>query len=98
VWLDTQGAEGEEPPEPIKRIYQLTQEWLNTPYGTPEYEQLINEVITINVENLYYFGTVSTSPTVWIVGNRLANAPQDDGAFGAWYTAPYMHETFFIRQ
>jgi len=97
VWLDTKGAEGEEPPESIKRIYELVQEWENTPYGTPEYKQLINEVIKINVENLYYFGTVSAPPLLFIISNRLGNAPQEDGTFGAWQTAPWMYETFFIR-
>jgi peptide/nickel transport system substrate-binding protein len=97
VWLDSNGAQGEEPPEEIKHLWQLVQDWLNTPAGTPEYEQLINEAIKINVDNLYYFGTVTAPPQVWIVGNRLGNAPQDDAVFGAWYSFPYMYDTFFIR-
>jgi len=96
VWLETKGAAGEEPPETIKHLYQVVMDWLNTPSGTPEYEGLIHEAIEINVENLYFFGTVTSPPQVRIVSNRLGNAPKDDAVFGAWYTYPYMNDTFFI--
>jgi peptide/nickel transport system substrate-binding protein len=97
-WLDTDGAEGIEPTEDIKRAWDLTQQWLNTPNTSPEYETLINEVIKINVEGLYYFGTVSSPPYVWIIHNRIGNIPREDGQSGSWGSKPYLHETFFIRQ
>jgi peptide/nickel transport system substrate-binding protein len=96
VWLDTNGADGIEPTDQVKELYALVQEWLNTPDGTPEYEARINEIIKINVENLYYFGTVSAVPQVWLVSNRVGNAPEDDGVAGAWGPNPYLLETYFI--
>ncbi|MEM7536388.1 MAG: ABC transporter substrate-binding protein, partial [Chloroflexota bacterium] len=98
VWLDTEGADGIEPPDDIKRIYELVQQWLETPHGTDEYISLINEVITLNVENLYYFGTVSSPPRVWIIHNRMGNVPAEDGQLGAWGARPYLHETYYIKQ
>jgi len=94
VWLDTKGAEGEEPPQQIKELYDLTMQWLNTPADTPEYTTLINQIIKINVENLYYFGTVSAAPRVVVISNRLNNIPREDGNFMS--RNRYMPETFFI--
>ena len=96
VWLDTNGANGEEPPQPVKDIYKLTMEWLDTAAGTPEYTNLINQVIKINVENLYYVGTVSAAPRVVVISNRLGNIPREDGAFEPRST--YMPESFFLSQ
>jgi peptide/nickel transport system substrate-binding protein len=96
VWLDSNGADGIEPPDEIKHLYDLVQQWLNTPEGTPEYTALINEILKINVENLYYFGTVSAVPQVWLVSNRVGNAPLDDGVAGAWGPNPYLYDTYFI--
>ncbi|MGC9522989.1 MAG: ABC transporter substrate-binding protein [Anaerolineae bacterium] len=96
-WLDTDGAEGTEPPDDVKRMYDLTMQWLQQPYGTDEYASLINEVITINVENLYYFGTVSAAPMVVAANAKMVNVPIDDGVFNAWAMTPYLPETWFLQ-
>jgi hypothetical protein len=71
---------------------------LNTSAGTPEYKTLINKIITTNVKNLYFFGTVSAPPRVVVVNNRIGNMPQDDGKLGSSMLHPYMPETAYIRQ
>ena len=98
LWLDTNGEQGEEPPDQIKELYALVQEWLNTPTGTEEYTQLINQIIRINVENLYFFGTVSAPPRVVVVNNRLLNMPGDGGFVGGSMFGPYLPETAFIHE
>lgn len=100
VWLDSNARgevppKGEEPPQQIKDLYRLTFEWLNTAAGTPEYTELINQVIKINVENLYYIGTVSAGPNVVVISNRMGNAPRDDGNFMS--RNRYMLETYFLK-
>ena len=95
-WLDTDGAEGIEPPETVKRIYNLTMEWLDEPFGTERYEELIKEVITLNVENLYYFGTVSDPPGINVRSNRLGNTEGKDGPLAGLHH--YYLEALFIRQ
>jgi len=96
-WLDSGGKEGIEPPAEIKQLYQDVQDWLNTPAGTPEYTALINKIIAANVNNLYFFGTVSAPPRVVVVNDRLGNMPQDDGMLGSSMLHPYMPEAAFIR-
>jgi peptide/nickel transport system substrate-binding protein len=97
-WLDSKGAQGEEPPQQIKELYQLVQEWLNTQAGTPQYTELSNKIIKINVENLYFFGTVSAPPRVVITSDRIGNLPGEDGGFGSEMLRPYLPEVAFIRQ
>jgi peptide/nickel transport system substrate-binding protein len=96
-WLDTNGAQGIEPPAEIKQLYKDVQDWLDTPTGTPEYTALIKKIITTNVINLYYFGTVSAPPRVFAISNKIGNMPQDDGTVGTSGTHPYMPETAFFR-
>ncbi len=97
-WLDTDGAAGEEPPETIKHLFQLSQDWLAAEAGTPEYEALTKELIKINVENLYFFGTVSAPPRVVITSDRMGNLPGTDGAFGSEMLRPYLPEVAYIKQ
>ncbi len=98
LWLDTDGAQGEEPPDHIKELYALVQEWLDTPIGTEEYTQLINQIIKMNVENLYFFGTVSAPPRVVVVNNRVLNMPGDGGFLAGSMFGPYLPETAFIDE
>lgn len=96
-WWDSKGVEGEEPPQQIKDLFELVEKWLDTPRTDPEYETLINQIIKVNVENLYYFGTVSAPPRVVIVNNRLGNLPEADGSLGSAMLRVYLPETAYIR-
>jgi peptide/nickel transport system substrate-binding protein len=97
-WLDSNGEEGIEPPDEVKHIYELVWEWLAAPHGSAEYEAKVKELIKLNVENLYFFGTTSSPPAVFVYGNRLGNAPEEGAVVGWGILAPYMVDTFFIRQ
>ena len=96
-WLDTNGAQGIEPPAEIKQLYKDVNDWLNTPAGTPEYTALIKKIITTNVNNLYFFGTVSAPPRVFAISNKIGNMPGPEGMLGSAMTHPYMPETAFLR-
>ena len=102
-WWDSQkgGGQGgisEEPPELIKRMFELSDEWLKEPRGTERYEELINELITINVENLFYFGTVSAAPRPFMVNDRVGNAPAEDFAFTVGVLQPYLPDTWYLKE
>ena len=49
-WLDSDGAEGEEPPQDIKDIWDIAEEWRLEKRGTERYQQLSNQLIRRNVE------------------------------------------------
>jgi len=96
-WWDTKGAEGQEPPQEVKDLFGLVDQWLDTPRTDPNYTTLINQIIKINVDNLYYFGTVSAPPRVVVVNNRIGNLPEADGSLGSSMLRVYLPETAFIR-
>ncbi len=93
-----QGGEQIEPPELVKRMFELSEEWLREPRGTERYTELINELITINVENLFYFGTVSAPPRPYLINDRVGNAPAEDFVFTVGVWQPYLPETWYIRE
>ena len=59
---------------------------------------IANEIQRLNVENLYFIGTVSAPPRVFVVSDRLRNAPREDGIWGARVMTPYLTEQFFIAE
>jgi peptide/nickel transport system substrate-binding protein len=75
-WLDSDGAEGIEPPEIIKELWDLTVQWLAEPNGTERYMELGRRIFQINAENCWLIGTVGLVPRVAVVANTVHNAPE----------------------
>ena len=98
IWLDTDGAEGVESPDEIQQVYQLVQQWLVEPAGTEAYERLIKEIMTLNVENMWFFGTVTAPPYILTISSRVRNHPGEDGFTGGAHLAHVHHEMWYIRQ
>lgn len=96
-WYDTKGKEGEEPPEEIRKIFNLADGWLNVAYGTEKYVKLANELITLNVKGLYLIGTVESSPRPVIRKNGLRNARREGGQFRPGFGA-YMTDQWFFEK
>ena len=99
-WYDTKEKEGEEPPEEIKRIFNLVDEWLATS-STEEkkYRKLANELITLNVNGLYLIGTVEACAYPSIIKNGFRNVRRGEALF-AWRGTYgfYMMEQFFFEK
>jgi len=98
-WYDTNGKEGEEPPEEIKKIFNLVDEWLATPRGAKKYVKLTKELISLNVKGLYLIGTVEACPYPSIIKNGLRNVRRENALF-AWRGTYgfYMMEQFFFEK
>ena len=98
-WLDSDGAGGEEPPQDIKDIWDIAQEWQLEKRGTERYQQLSNQLIRRNVEGQYYIGLVSMPPTVVILNNRVGNMERDGGVFASLPPLmPFMPDTWFLTE
>ncbi|MCK4617668.1 hypothetical protein KAT45_02070, partial [Candidatus Aerophobetes bacterium] len=96
-WYDTKGKEGEEPPQEIRKIFNLADEWLNVAYGTEKYVKLANELITLNVKGFYLIGMVESSPRPVIRKNGLRNARREGGQFRPGLGA-YMTDQWFFEK
>jgi peptide/nickel transport system substrate-binding protein len=77
-WLDTKGAEGMEPPDVVKELWETSEAWRQTPNGTDEYRALGLKMLQLNAESLWCIGTVGLVPRVGIVKNTVHNAPNKD--------------------
>lgn len=74
-WYSSNGAEGEEPPEEIKNIFSLVEQWKVTIPGSEQYITLGKELMKANLDGLYLIGTVIDIPGPTVISNRLGNVP-----------------------
>jgi peptide/nickel transport system substrate-binding protein len=76
-WYNTNGAEGEEPPEWAKRMFDIATEWKTVVPGSARYEELGAELVRLNLENMTIIGTIGELPKPVVVGNDLGNVLMD---------------------
>jgi len=75
-WHQTDGKEGEEPPEDWKRFYNLVDEW-HAATSHEEYVQLAQQIFDFLIlKKLVVIGTVGFSPYPVIAKNSLGNFPK----------------------
>jgi peptide/nickel transport system substrate-binding protein len=99
LWFSSEGADGIEPPEAAKMVYNNWQKMLLSP--DDERIRLGKELLRSQAENLYTIGTVSDLPMLlFIARDNMGNIPgetllldQAAGQFG-----PYHPETFFFKK
>ncbi len=96
-WLDTQGAEGSEPPADVKRIREIRELVMGEPDEAKRTEML-QEVFEIHMNNLWSIGIVVDDPKfgqLTVVNNRLRNVVTWSIA-GEWY--PAVPAQWFINE
>jgi len=96
-WFNSNGAEGIEPPEEIKDLYNKCIKFSTLKPGSDEYMALGKEILTTVVKNLWFIG-VTVSPRVIIISNRLGNTPTE-GVFAYDYNfwKPYRGDTWYFK-
>jgi len=97
TWFETQGAQGEEPPQDMKDAVAA---WQNArAIGTPE--ALIEgckAVVRANAEGAWTIGTVGAFPQPLIISNELHNVPETGWASWDWaYMVRYHPEQFYLQ-
>jgi peptide/nickel transport system substrate-binding protein len=83
IWYNTNGTEGEEPPDPVKRLYELQSGRVQTTPGSDLDETLAEEIYQIHYDNLYIFALVENVNYALIVDADLGNVQSDGQAIGA---------------
>lgn len=94
LWYRTNGAEGEEPPEPIKRIYELHEGRIAVPPASAEDKALTDEIYQIHYDNLYVFNIVEEVRYALVTNAKLGNVPSGGQAIAANNSG----EQFFYRE
>jgi len=84
-WFDSDGEEGEEPPDDIKRQWELADQYLAAPYGSQEQFDIGKELYTNHFESLYVIGTIQRPPQPLLFKSDLCNTPPNDtDAIWSW--------------
>jgi len=98
LWYQTNGEQGEEPPQQMKDLL-TTWEQMKSTLDEDERTQLGKEILKQQAENLWTIGTVGMAPVPIIAATNLRNVPEEqlwgwDCFFGqvfdsvTWYLQP----------
>ena len=100
LWHLSKGEAGEEPPDEVKTLYRLIEEWTISLPETDEYRKLGKEVLTIHAKNLWALGDLCTGPQPVVFANNLRNTP-DKGPFiwpGQRFWKLYQPDQWFFKK
>jgi peptide/nickel transport system substrate-binding protein len=99
LWDESGGENGEEPPDWIKRMFEIAREWRTLLPGEQRYNELCAELVRLNQENMTIIGTVAELPTPAVVSDSLGNVPEFNYVhfnFGISY--PYRADQWFFKE
>ena len=98
-WKATDGADGIEPPDSIKRLYELADEFVQVPLGSAESDAIGAEMVDIHVDNLWKIGVVGDLLTPVIHSNNLGNfTPVTAKAYDYYWAYPYRPVQWFLTE
>ena len=98
-WRATNGASGTEPPDDVKTLWDLTDEWKSTPPTDPRYAELGQQIVEIHREHMWLIGTVTSTPAITIVSRALGNVPEwKINAFEYYRMYPQRTDQWFFTE
>ncbi len=77
-WVLSDGERGEEPPQWVKRFYEIEDELKQVELGSEEFKRLGKELCTNNLNNMAHIGVIGMTPKPTIVNAKLRNVPDDN--------------------
>ena len=96
-WYNTNGASGEEPPQELKDLRKLVDEWIVLAPSNPLYVEKGKQMMNIFAKNLWYIG-LTVAPRVVMISNKLGNTPKEGtfaNDYSFWY--PYMGDAWYFK-
>jgi len=95
-WLETDGAEGVEPPADAQRVYEVVGELYFNAIGTERHQELVREMLDLHIDNTWLIGVVGDVPAPMIVRNRVGNVMDETFDFLAF--SYYRHHAYKAYQ
>ncbi|WP_343563499.1 ABC transporter substrate-binding protein [Kiloniella sp. b19] len=97
-WKQSGGTEGVEPPADIKKLWDLTDQFLQKAPGTAENEELGQELAAIHNRNFIRMGVIGNVSAPVIKHNRVKNIPLFSAATYDYYrTYPFRPSQWYIE-
>jgi peptide/nickel transport system substrate-binding protein len=75
-WRDSGGTQGEEPPDWVKQLYSLADEWKTVLPGSDRFNEIGQEMVRINLDNMALIGTVGRLPAPTVINKNLRNVTE----------------------
>jgi peptide/nickel transport system substrate-binding protein len=98
-WHNSNGEQGIEPPDDIKPLWDMADQWKSTLPGTDEYLSLGQELVEVQMDRGMIIGTITAEPVTTIVSRRLGNVPQlKVNAFEYYRTYPYRTDQWYFKE
>ena len=82
-WMQSDGEDGEEPPQEIKDLWAAGEAFLEASYGSDEWLELGKEFYRLSMGGLYQIGTIQRPPQPLLFKTNLRNTPPNDTT-GQW--------------
>jgi len=97
LWYDTEGEEGEEPPELLKNQLRLAEQMQNA-VSKEEMIRLGKKLLRVAAENLWTIRIVD-NPVPVVVKNNLRNVPEENWtSWGVFDEVPLQPSQFFFKK
>ena len=98
MWYSSDGQDGEEPPEDIRRALELHDRMRNT-YDPDEAVSMGMQIMEISRERFFYMGISTPPPGYGIVRKDFRNVPRSmPGAGGFMPPGPTRPEQYFVAE
>jgi len=98
-WKRSGGTEGIEPPDDVKKLWELATRFIQVPLGSEESNRIGKEIVDIHVANLFKIGTVGKVRAPVMHRNDLANFKTFTAKTYDYYWAyPYRPNQWYLKQ
>ena len=98
-WHDSGGASGVEPPDDIKQLWPLADEFKSQPIGSEEIARVGNEIVKIFADNLLYIGLVGDIPSPVYINDRVGNFQEfTTKSYNYYWSYPFRPTQWFIKE
>jgi peptide/nickel transport system substrate-binding protein len=98
-WHESNGEKGEEPPEDVKLLWELTDKFKTLLPGSPEYIETGQEIGDIHMRNVFLIGIIGPTPAPMIMRNRVGNlVPLEVTGFEFYREYPVHPEQWFVKE
>jgi peptide/nickel transport system substrate-binding protein len=98
-WVRTEGESGVEPPDDVIELYDIVAEFLQEPLGSPESDELGEQIVDIHVDNLWKIGIAGNVRQPIIRHNTLQNfGPYDVVSYDYYRSYPMIPAQWYFSE
>jgi peptide/nickel transport system substrate-binding protein len=96
-WLESDGAQGTEPPQWVKDMVALADEFVTVPLNSERSNEIGAEITSLFVDNLVKIGTVGDIVAPYVHRNDLTNVqPLTAKTYDFYWVYPYRPQQWFL--